>query len=88
MRNHSIFEEDDEERRLRRLREFVAGLGATATLRDVTHGPRVYRGAQGADRARGDLDELVRRGVLERTQRNPGPSGGRPTSTYRPRSEA
>ena len=81
-RNHAILKEDDEERRLRKLYEYIERVGGIVTLRDITHGPRAYRGVKGADRARDDLDQLARRGFLARNQRPSGPDGGRPTSTY------
>ena len=82
MTRNWILKEDDEERRLRKLYEYVERVGGIVTLRDITHGPREYRGVKGADRARDDLDQLARRGFLAKNQRPSGPDGGRPTSTY------
>jgi hypothetical protein len=83
-RVYSILSETDEERDARQLVEWIARRGGTATVRDLTRGPREFR--REPDRAPKALGELVARGVAEWVRDDRGPKGGRPTDRVRLRS--
>jgi hypothetical protein len=72
--------ESDEGRELRRLVEWIERKGGTATVRDLTRGPREYRDAE---KARAALGELVAAGVAVWDHDDHGTKGGRPTDRIR-----
>ena len=80
-RVYAILGESDEGRESRRLVEWIDRKGGTATVRDLTRGPREYRGDP--ERAAKALGELVAAGVAVWVHDDHGPKGGRPTDRIR-----
>lgn len=80
-RVYAILGESDEGRESRRLVEWIERKGGTATVRDLTRGPREYRGDP--ERAAKALGELVAAGVAVWIHDDHGPKGGRPTDRIR-----
>lgn len=80
-RVYAILGESDEGRESRRLAEWIERKGGTATVRDLTRGPREYRGDP--ERAAKALGELVAAGVAVWVHDDHGPKGGRPTDRIR-----
>jgi hypothetical protein len=80
-RVYSILGESDEEQEMRRLVEWIERKGGTVTVRDLTRGPREYRGDP--ERASKALGELVEAGV-GRWEVNDHVGGrGRPADRFR-----
>lgn len=79
-RVYAILGESDEGRESRRLVEWIERKGGTATVRDLTRGPREYRDTERAAKA---LGELVAAGIAEWIYDDHGPKGGRPTDRVR-----
>ncbi len=80
-RVYAILGESDEGRESRRLVEWIDRKGGTATVRELTRGPREYRGDP--ERATKALGELVAAGVAMWVHDDHGPKGGRPTDRIR-----
>jgi len=80
-RVYAILGESDEGRESRRLVEWIERKGGTATVRDLTRGPREYRGDP--ERSAKAMDELVAAGVAVWVHDDHGPKGGRPTDRIR-----
>jgi len=80
-RVYAILGESDEACESRRLVEWIDRKGGTATARDLTRGPRDYRGDP--ERAAKALGELVAAGVAVWVHDDHGPKGGRPTDRIR-----
>lgn len=80
-RVYAILSESDDDRETRRLVEWIEHKGGTATVRDLTRGPREYRGDP--ERAAKALGELVAAGVAVWDHDDHGPKGGRPTERVR-----
>lgn len=80
-RVYAILGESDEGRESRRLVEWIERKGGTATVRDLTRGPREYRGDP--ERAAKALGELVAAGVAVWVHDYHSPKGGRPTDRIR-----
>tara|TARA_B100002003_G_scaffold245546_1_gene273517 strand:+ start:146 stop:1249 length:1104 start_codon:yes stop_codon:yes gene_type:complete len=78
-RVYTIINENSGERMLRELTQWLAIQDGPVTLRDVTRGPRAYRGAEGSERARAHLEELLGVGAIYKQERLSGSPGGRPT---------
>jgi putative DNA primase/helicase len=76
-----VLGESDEERELRRLAEWIECQGGTTTVRDLTRGPREYRGDP--ERAAKALGELVAAGVAVWDHDDHGTKGGRPAERVR-----
>ena len=80
-RVYAILSESDDDRESRRLLEWIERKGGTVTARDLTRGPREYRGD--TERAAKALAELVAAGVAVWVHGDHGPKGGRPTDRIR-----
>jgi hypothetical protein len=80
-RVYAILSESDDDRVTRRLVEWIERKGGTVTVRDLTRGPREYRGDH--ERAAKALGELVAAGVAVWVHDDHGPKGGRPTDRIR-----
>ena len=80
-RVYAILGESDEGRESRRLVEWIERRGGTVTVRDLTRGPREYRGDP--ERAAKALGELVAAGVGRWEVDAHGPKGGRPADRFR-----
>jgi len=80
-RVYAILGESDVGCESRRLVEWIDRKGGTATARDLTRGPREYRGDP--ERAAKALGELVAAGVAVWVHDDHGPKGGRPTDRIR-----
>ncbi len=80
-RVYAILGESDEGRESRRLVEWIERKRGTATVRDLTRGPREYRGDP--ERATKALGELVAAGIAVWVHDDHGPKGGRPTERVR-----
>jgi hypothetical protein len=80
-RVYAILSEGDDDRETRRLLEWIDSKDGTVTARDLTRGPREYRGDP--ERAAKALGELVAAGVAVWVHDDPGPAGGRPTDRIR-----
>jgi hypothetical protein len=80
-RVYAIFGESDEERECRRLVEWIQRKGGTATVRDLTRGPREYRGDP--ERAARALGKLVAAGVGRWELDEHAGGRGRPTDRFR-----
>jgi hypothetical protein len=80
-RVYAILGESDEGREARRLVEWIECKGGTVTARDLTRGPREYRGDP--ERAAKALGELVAAGVGRWEVDAHGPKGGRPADRFR-----
>ena len=78
-RVYGLFGESDADRDQRRLVAWLERRGGTATVRDLTRGPREYRDP---DRAEGALRELVAVGLAEWVH-DVGDLGGRPAARVR-----
>lgn len=74
-RIYSGLGEPKEDRERRRLVEWIAGRGGTATVRDLTHGIRAFRGD--SDGARTALDDLAKLGLGRWSFSSPSAQGGR-----------
>jgi hypothetical protein len=71
----------DEDRKRRQLAEWIMRQGGPVTARDLSRGPREYRGdAEGAELA---LMDLVKTGYGEWVDRPTGGTGGKPTVAFR-----
>lgn len=79
-RVYAILSESDDDRESRRLVEWIDRKGGTATVRDLTRGPREYRGDP--ERAAKALGELVAAGVGRWEVDAHGPKGGRPADRF------
>jgi hypothetical protein len=80
-RVYAMLAESDDDRATRRLVEWIEGKGGTVTVRDLTRGPREYRGdTEAAGEA---LRGLVAAGVGRFDHDGQGPGGGRPTDRFR-----
>ncbi|MFO0492194.1 MAG: hypothetical protein ACK51T_07120, partial [bacterium] len=83
-RVYAILEESDEGRESRRLVEWIERKGGTATVRNLTRGPREYRDTPDPTaKAAKALSELVAAGVAVWVHNDHGPKGGRPTERVR-----
>lgn len=80
-RVYAILGESDVGCESRRLVEWIDRKGGTATVRDLTRGPREYR--SDPERAAKALGELVAAGVAVWVHDDHGPKGGRPTDRIR-----
>ncbi len=80
MRIYTILNESDEERELRRLRDWIAQRGGTTTARNVQNGLRTYRSPGAAEAA---LNKLRRKGWGQWSPTSTGPKGGHPTRAFR-----
>jgi len=85
-RVYAILSESDDDRESRRLEEWIERGSSdrergTTTVRDLTRGPREYRGDP--ERAAKAMGKLVARGVAVWVHNDPGPKGGRPTDRIR-----
>jgi hypothetical protein len=80
-RVYAILGESDEGRESRRLVEWIERKGGTVTVRDLTRGPREYRGDP--ERAAKAMGKLVARGVAVWVHDDPGSRGGRPADRVR-----
>ncbi len=80
-RVYAILGESDEGRELRRLREWIERKGGTVTVRDLTRGPREYRGDP--ERAAKALGELVAAGVGRWEVDDHAGGRGRPADQFR-----
>lgn len=80
-RVYAILSESNEDRETRRLVEWIERRGGTATVRDLTRGPREYRGDP--ERASKALGKLVVARIAEWVHDEQSPRGGRPTGRIR-----
>jgi hypothetical protein len=80
-RIYGMLGESEGERLERELVGWIERHGGAATVRDITHGIRSYRG--NAEKAQADLDKLVAEGLLVGVHAAPSRKGGRPTFEYR-----
>jgi hypothetical protein len=80
-RVYAILSESDEDRETRGLVEWIERKGGTVTVRDLTRGPREYRGDP--ERAASALADLVASGGAVWVHQDPGSEGGRPTDRIR-----
>lgn len=78
-RVYSALAESDDDRRRRKLAEWIDRRGGTVTVRDLTHNLRRFRDQ--TDEARSALDELASSGFGEWSHSEPG--SGRPTERFR-----
>jgi hypothetical protein len=78
-RVYGMLGEPAEDRELRRLEDWIRRQGSVATIRDVTRGPRLYRGKPEA--AEEAMDRLARQGRAAWEDSGPGP--GHPTRRLR-----
>lgn len=81
-RVYAVLNENDEDRELRRLAEWVARHGVAVTPRDVARHLRAYPTPADAETA---LERLVQAGIGEWENPAPGQRGGRPTRVFRVR---
>jgi hypothetical protein len=79
-RVYAMLGESDEDHKARGLADWIKRKGGTATVRDLTRGPREYRDT---DKARAALGELVAAGVAVWDHDDHGTKGGRPTDRIR-----
>jgi hypothetical protein len=80
-RVYSILEESPESLERRRLMEWIERKGGNVTVRDLTHGPRSYRGQP--ETAEVALNDLVGAGAGTWEFLPPSELGGRPTRLFR-----
>lgn len=80
-RVYAILSESDDDRETRRLVEWIERKGGTVTVRDVTRGPREYRGDP--ERAAKALGELVAAGVGRWEVDDHAGGRGRPADRFR-----
>jgi hypothetical protein len=85
LRVYAVLVESPEDATRRRLVEWIASQEGPVTARDLSHGPREYRGAQTAKEA---LEALVTAGLGTWEEKPPGPRGGRPTREFVLRQDA
>lgn len=79
-----LLSESDEQRKRRRLVEWIESKGGTMSVRNLTRGPREYRDADDPTaKAEQALGELVAAGVAVWAHDDHGPKGGRPTERVR-----
>ncbi len=79
LRVYAVLVESPEDAARRRLIEWIAARGGRVTARDLSRGPREYRGADIASAA---LDGLVLAGFGTWEKQPAGPRGGRPTRVF------
>jgi hypothetical protein len=80
LRIYAMLDEPDHEQDARRLTDWMRRQGGRASLNEVCHGIRRFRGnAEGALRA---LEALVETGVCRQVHRSPGAKGGKPTTDW------
>ena len=79
-RVYSLLSESDDDRKQRRLIEWIERKGGSVTAREVQQGHRQYRKAEDAEAA---LEELVKAGCGQWHDVPPGPKGGRPSRVFR-----
>lgn len=81
LRVYGLFAETDDDRQQRDLVEWIRRRGGTVTVRDLTRGPRQYRGdSEAAELA---LRELADAGIGSWDSCPAGDQGGRPTQVFR-----
>lgn len=79
-RVYGLFDESDGDREKRELVEWIQGRGGSATARELSHGPRTFRGrVEAAEKA---LSDLVASGTGEWIMVPAGPNGGPPTRRF------
>jgi hypothetical protein len=80
LRIYAILDEPDSQQEARRLADWIRRQGGRATVNQVCHGIRRYRGdSEAAQRA---LAALVESGVCREAPRPPGSNGGKPTHEW------
>jgi hypothetical protein len=79
-RVYALLAESDDNREHRELIEWIERQGGTVTVRDLTRGPRAFRGD--ADKARAALDDLAKAGFGTWDTPPPCETGGRPSARF------